>query len=100
MLDPQILRIWILKSYGSGNSIISSWSLESEDNDLKVLNEPSPKGAKKKSKVKSGSAKAEGAKKPPRKPKVASSKSQPKEGVRKSSRVSKPVTKYQAGQNN
>ena len=33
MLDPQILRIWILKSYGSGHSMISSWILESEDSE-------------------------------------------------------------------
>ena len=31
MLDPQILKVWILKSYGSGHSRISSWILESED---------------------------------------------------------------------
>ena len=33
MLDPQILRVWILKSYGSGHSMISSWILESEDSE-------------------------------------------------------------------
>ena len=75
------------------------WSLESEDNDLKVLDEPSPKGTKKKSNAKSGSVRAEGTKRPSRKPKVASSKPKPKEGNRKSSRESKPVVKYQAGQN-
>ena len=33
MLDLQILRIWILKSYGSSDSIVSSWILESEDSE-------------------------------------------------------------------
>ena len=33
MLDPQILRVWILRSYGSGHSMISSWILESEDSE-------------------------------------------------------------------
>ena len=33
MVDPQILRVWILKSYGSGYSMINSWILESEDSE-------------------------------------------------------------------
>ena len=49
MLNPQILRIWILKSYGSGHSMISSWILEfeeSESTNNKILDFNSPDIAK------------------------------------------------------